>query len=113
MEETALTTDEAVLLAHGLVQRLAESVGARVLFVKGPTAVAVGARPPRPSSDVDVLVDPASFATLCEAIEGLGWIRRVVPTHVPRAADVLFDHSAHFIHPQWPCDLDVHYLFPG
>jgi hypothetical protein len=111
--QTALTTNEAVLLAHGLVQRLADTVDARVLFVKGPTAVAVGARPPRPSSDVDVLVDPASFEALCAAIEGLGWIRRVVPTHVPRAADVVFDHSAHFIHAQWPCDLDLHYLFPG
>lgn len=113
MEETALTTAEAVLLAHGLVQRLAESVGARVLFVKGPTAVAVGARPPRPSSDVDVLVDPASFETLCEAIEGLGWIRRHAPMPVPRAADLAFDHSAHFIHEQWPCDVDLHFSFPG
>lgn len=24
-----------------------------------------------------------------------------------------FDHSADFIHPEWPCDVDVHYLFPG
>jgi hypothetical protein len=113
MEQTALTTDEAVLLAHGLVQRLADSVGARVMFVKGPTAVAVGARPPRPSSDVDVLVDPASFDTLCAAIEGLGWLRRHPALPVPRAADLAFDHSAHFIHQLWPCDLDLHYLFPG
>ena len=113
MEQTTLTTDEAVLLAHGLVQRLADTVGARVLFVKGPTAVAVGARPPRPSSDVDVLVDPASFETLCAAMEGLGWIRRHAPMPVPRAADLAFDHSAHFIHEQWPCDVDVHFSFPG
>lgn len=111
--QTALTTDEAVLLAHGLVQRLADTVDARVLFVKGPTAVAVGARPPRPSSDVDVLVDPASFEALCEAVEGLGWVRRYATKPTPRAADLAFDHSAHFIHAEWPCDLDLHYLFPG
>ncbi|HEV7171578.1 MAG TPA: hypothetical protein VGN50_01660, partial [Pedococcus sp.] len=113
MEQTTLTLDEAVLLAHGLVQRLADSVGARVLFVKGPTAVAVGARPPRPSSDVDVLVDPASFETLCAAIEGVAWVRRHAPMPVSRAADLAFDHSAHFIHEEWPCDLDVHFCFPG
>jgi hypothetical protein len=58
-------------------------------------------------------VDPASFDTLCAAIEGLGWSRRVVPMLAPRAADLVFVHSATFIHPQWPCDLDVHFSFPG
>ncbi len=60
-----------------------------------------------------MLVDPASFETLCAAIEGLGWIRRHAPMPVPRAADLAFDHSAHFIHEQWPCDLDLHFSFPG
>lgn len=111
--QTELSTTEAVLLAHGLLARLAEQVGARVLFVKGPTAVAAGARPPRGSSDVDVLVDPRSFAAVCEAIDGLGWTRRFVESPLPHTADVAFEHSAHFIHEEWPCDLDVHYLFPG
>ena len=39
---------EAVPLAHALVARLAELEGVRILFIKGPTAVALGARPPRP-----------------------------------------------------------------
>ena len=113
VDQTELTMQDAVLLAHGLVARLAEQVGARVLFIKGPTAVAAGVRPPRPSSDVDVLVDPASFDALCAAIEAAGWTRRFIPLLVPRAADLAFDHSAHFIHQRWPCDLDVHFLFPG
>jgi hypothetical protein len=29
------------------------------------------------------------------------------------AGDLAFDHSAHYIHIDWPCDLDVHYNFPG
>lgn len=108
-----LSTTEAVLLAHGLLARLAHEVGARVLFIKGPTAVAAGARPARGSSDVDLLVDPRLFAALCAAIDGLGWNRRFVESPLPHTADVAFEHSAHFIHEQWPCDLDVHFLFPG
>lgn len=110
---TMLSTTEAVLLAHGLLARLAHEVGARVLFIKGPTAVAAGARPTRGSSDVDVLVDPDSFEAFCVAIDGLGWTRRFAESPLPHTADVAFDHSAHFIHEQWPCDLDVHFLFPG
>ncbi|WP_195908056.1 nucleotidyltransferase family protein [Nostocoides sp. HKS02] len=113
MDHAELTVTDGVLLAHGLVARLAEQAGARVLFIKGPTAVAAGARPARPSSDVDVLVDPAAFDRLCLAIEAAGWFRRFVPLPVHRAADLAFDHSGHFIREGWPCDLDVHFLFPG
>ena len=108
-----LQQDEAVLLAHALVARLAEGVGARVLFVKGPTAVALGVRPPRPSSDVDVLVDPASFEAVCAAMESAGWQLRTPVGVLRYAGEFAFDHSAHYIHPQWPVDVDVHYNFPG
>ena len=104
---------EGVLLAHALVARLADQVGARVLFIKGPTAVALGARPDRASTDVDVLADRAGFVALCAALEGSGWQRRIAATGLRRAADLAFEHSAHFIHPDWPCDLDVHFSFPG
>ena len=103
---------EGVLLAHALVARVADELGARVLFIKGPTAVAVGARPDRPSTDVDVLVDPASFDAVCTALDS-GWTRRFPPMPVVLAADVSFDHSAHFIRADWPCDLDIHFNFPG
>lgn len=113
MPESTLSLTEGVLLAHALVARLAADAGARILFIKGPTAVAVGARPDRPSTDVDVLVDPASFGTLCQVIETCGWQLRVPAGAGRPASDLAFEHSAHYIHPEWPCDVDVHYLFPG
>jgi hypothetical protein len=112
--QTELRADEAVLLAHALVCRLAEQMGTRVLFIKGRTAVALGARPDRPSQDVDVLVDPEGFDRLCEAIRAGGWQERVgSDSGLRHVDDVSFDHSTHFIHDEWPCDLDVHFNFPG
>jgi hypothetical protein len=29
------------------------------------------------------------------------------------AAKYLFEHSVHYIHDEWPCDLDIHFNFPG
>jgi len=113
VDRTRLEQQDAVLLAHALVARLAEQVGARVLFIKGPTAVALGARPPRPSSDVDVLVEPTAFDLVCGALEECGWKLRVPSGRLRFSGDFAFDHSAHYIHGEWPCDLDVHYNFPG
>jgi hypothetical protein len=110
---TDLGQQEAVLLAHALLARVADEVGARVLFIKGPTAVALGVRPDRPSSDVDVLADRTGFAALCTGLEQCGWQRRIADSGLRHATDLAFEHSAHFIHPEWPCDLDVHYSFPG
>ena len=102
-------------LAHALVARLAELEDVRILFVKGPTADAQGARPPRPSSDVDVLCEPGSMERLGDALEAAGWRRRAVVSvmRLEHAAKYLFDHSAHYIHSEWPCDIDVHFNFPG
>jgi hypothetical protein len=25
----------------------------------------------------------------------------------------MFEHSVHYIHDEWPCDLDIHFTFPG
>jgi hypothetical protein len=108
-----LQQHEAVLLAHALVARLADGAGARVLFIKGPTAVALGVRPDRPSTDVDVLVEPPAFESLCVALESAGWVLRAPIGSLRHAGDLAFDHSAHYIHRDWPCDLDVHYNFPG
>ncbi|TQJ49865.1 putative nucleotidyltransferase-like protein [Phycicoccus sp. SLBN-51] len=107
---------EAVPLAHALVTRLAELEGVRILFIKGPTAVALGARPPRPSSDVDVLCEAGGLEKLGPALERCGWRKRVAKSSVhglEHASKYLFDHSVHYIHDEWPCDIDVHFNFPG
>jgi hypothetical protein len=88
----------------------------RILFIKGPTAVLMGARPPRPSSDVDVLCEPGGMEKLGAALERCGWRRRVPESFtraLRHAGPLLFDHSVHYIHDEWPCDLDIHYNFPG
>jgi hypothetical protein len=116
-EQTAtLRVGEAVELAHALLTRLAEIEGVRILFIKGPTAVLMGARPPRPSSDVDVLCEPGGMEKIGAALERCGWRRRVPESAKPQfvyAAKYLFDHSVHYIHDEWPCDLDIHFNFPG
>jgi hypothetical protein len=116
-EQTAtLRVGEAVELAHALLTRLSEIEGVRILFIKGPTAVLMGARPPRPSSDVDVLCEPGGMEKIGAALERCGWRRRVPESAKPQfvyAAKYLFEHSVHYIHDKWPCDLDIHYNFPG
>lgn len=117
MPETGdLRVSEAVALAHALVARLADLEGIRILFVKGPTAEAVAARPTRPSTDVDVLCEPDGFERLGSALKSCGWRLRVPETanqQLVHAAKYLFEHSVHYIHDEWPCDIDVHYNFPG
>jgi hypothetical protein len=98
------------------VTRLAELEGVRILFIKGPTAVALGARPPRPSSDVDVLCETGGLEKLGPALERCGWRKRISKASVhelEHASKYLFEHSAHYIHDEWPCDLDIHFNFPG
>lgn len=117
LAETAeLRLSEAVPLAHALVARLAELEGVRILFIKGPTAVALGARPPRASTDVDLLCEPSGLERLGMALERCGWRRRTpknTADDLKHATKYLFDHSVHYIHDEWPCDLDVHFNFPG
>ncbi|HEY7717182.1 MAG TPA: nucleotidyltransferase family protein [Pedococcus sp.] len=116
-ERTAtLRVGEAVALAHALLAHLAQEEGVRVLFVKGPTAVAMGARPARPSSDVDVLCEPGGAERVGAALERRGWRRRVPASFTDtlrHAAPLMFEHSVHYIHDEWPCDLDIHFTFPG
>ncbi|SER72941.1 Uncharacterised nucleotidyltransferase [Pedococcus cremeus] len=117
LAETAeLRMSEAVPLAHALVARLAELEDVRILFIKGPTAVALGARPPRPSTDVDVLCEAGGLEKLGPALERCGWRKRVAKSSVhelEHASKYLFEHSVHYIHDEWPCDLDIHFNFPG
>lgn len=106
---TEVGLSEAVPLAHALVARVAEDVGVRVLFLKGPAAVAQGLRAPRVSVDVDALVDPARRSVLAGRLTELGWVDErpyTSPTVLPM-------HSLTHRHPSWPCELDLHDRFPG
>lgn len=105
--ELSLAT--AVELGHAWLQALADRAGIRALFIKGPALHRHGLRPHRTSGDIDVLVDPAAFDELCDAVIGAGWRERgstVLGRHMGK-------HSRTFLHDRWPCDIDVHRFYPG
>ncbi|MFE6995713.1 nucleotidyltransferase family protein [Microbacterium sp. NPDC057659] len=109
MDAEVLELSAAAPLAHALAADIARRRGIRALSIKGPVAEHHGLRAPRMSADADVLVEPARFAEFCDDLAGLGWRTRVgrdTPSLLPQ-------HSATYIHPDWPCDIDVHWMFPG
>ena len=106
---TELALAEAVPLAYALVGRVAEDLGVRVLFIKGPVAEVQGLRGRQASVDVDALVDPARREELASALTELGWVDEN-PHRSPR---VLPLHSWTHRHQRWPCELDLHDRFPG
>ncbi|GAB3756342.1 hypothetical protein GCM10027591_05540 [Zhihengliuella somnathii] len=103
-----LRMDEAVPLAAALVFRITESRGIRALVLKGPPAVELGMRSRRPSSDVDVLVDSSSLPLVLHDLHDRGWHER--PTTHDGEHPL---HSVTLYHAQWPCDIDIHYAYPG
>ncbi|MEN9753515.1 MAG: hypothetical protein RL670_1206 [Actinomycetota bacterium] len=108
--KVSFTTAEAVPLATAMVAYEARVAGIKCLIIKGPAAVKAGLRDRRPSADVDVLVEPSRFSEYLAIFEAKGWQRRYdYPTH-PTIVD---PHSVTLIHPDWPCDLDVHSAWPG
>jgi len=100
---------EATALAHALVEWVAAEADIRVLAIKGPVASHYGLREPRVSADADVLVEPSRFAELCVLLEDRGWHQRVGR----ETPSLLARHSRTLIHDDWPCDIDVHQMFPG
>jgi hypothetical protein len=106
---TELLLSEAVPLAHAVVDRVARDSAVRILFVKGPIAVAQGLRPTtRDSVDVDVLVDPPALDDLVAALAAAGWDDEQVYA-TPTAAT----YSRTLRSARWPCELDLHVRFPG
>lgn len=104
-----LALPSGVELGHAWVQRLADELGIRVLFLKGPALARQGLRDERVSSDVDVLVEPAGFDRLCHGILARGWRERPSAL-IGRLTSV---HSRTLLHDRWPCDIDVHRHYPG
>lgn len=108
-QETQLRIPEGVLLGHALVARVADSLGVRVFFIKGPASVIQGLRRAKVSVDVDVFVAPSDLVPLMQALQSRGWRER------PSGPDnrSFPKHSITIDNPGWPCCIDVHFRFPG
>ncbi|WP_255770735.1 nucleotidyltransferase family protein [Pseudarthrobacter sulfonivorans] len=107
--DTQLNIPEAVLLGHAMVQRVANGLGIRAFFIKGPASVVQGLRMPKTSGDVDVFVHPADLESMVGGLQERGWRERPVDLD-----SLTFPkHSVTVHHPEWPCCIDVHYRFPG
>ncbi|MET3721628.1 nucleotidyltransferase family protein [Arthrobacter sp. UYEF21] len=108
-DETQLSIPEGVLLGHALVSRVADSLGIRAFFIKGPASVLQGLRLPKTSGDVDVFVHPEELELMLQGLRARGWRER--PTgHGTQSHP---KHSVTLDHPGWPCCIDVHFRFPG
>lgn len=107
----AVTLDlrDACALATSWVCSLAADLHIRILVIKGESLNHYGLRPQRASADVDVLVDPQHFDSLCSVLESAGWHQRA-QTEV---GAVWAAHSVTYLNATWPCDIDVHRYFPG
>lgn len=104
---THLMDRARLILAHAAIQRVADSVGAEILHVKGyatdPSLSWVG----RVSTDVDVLVHPDHVERVIDALVHAGWQRyHGFETGSP------FEHAYTAVHEIWGY-LDVHRHFPG
>lgn len=106
---TQLSISEGVLLGHALVARLADGMGVRAFFIKGPASVAQGLREPKTSADVDVFVDPSRLENILQGMRDRGWRERPVDPD----SRTFPKHSVTLDHPDWPCCIDVHFRFPG
>lgn len=108
-DSTPLPLDSAVALMHGWCSWQFRAHDLRAVFIKGPVLAAQNLRPPRASSDVDVLVHPHDYEKVRRLLRENGWS----PRPAAFAGSFYDDHSTSFIHPQWPCDIDVHSRYPG
>ncbi|WP_163167322.1 nucleotidyltransferase family protein [Arthrobacter sp. Alg241-R88] len=107
--EAQLSVPEGVLLCHALVARVAESLGVRAFFIKGPASVMQGLRQPKTSTDVDVFVSPSSLEAIVQGLRERGWRERPVDPD----SRTFPKHAVTLHHPEWPCCIDVHFRFPG
>ncbi|KYH45852.1 hypothetical protein AZH51_09200 [Branchiibius sp. NY16-3462-2] len=97
-------------LGHALVADVAEQLHLPALLIKGVAAVQQGLRDEDyVPGDVDVLCSPDRAPELIDALAARGW--RLRPESAAHARFVT--HSTTLLHPEWPCDIDVHTSFPG
>lgn len=108
MTETQLRLSEAVPLGTVMIQELCRNHRIRALFLKGPAATILGVRPAVPSSDIDVLVLKSDMEATVALLQANGWAIR------GEGWDEYYSsHSITMFHTMWPCDIDIHYRFPG
>lgn len=108
-DETQLSIPEGVLLGHALAARVADSLGIRAFFIKGPASVIQGLRQPKTSADVDIIVAPSSLEGMLQGLRERGWRERPVDPD----CRTFPKHSVTVDHLEWPCCIDVHFRFPG
>lgn len=106
---SSLALVEALPLGHVLVAEIAAVAGIRTLAIKGPISDSYGLRRPKHSVDIDVWVEPGQCDRLTVELANLGWVCRVPST----AARLLPAHSIPVAHRAWPCEIDVHWWYPG
>lgn len=108
MTTSELRISEAVPLGTAFLQELCRSNGIPALFLKGPAATILGVRPGQPSTDIDVLVRKIDMDKTVGLLGTLGWKLRGEGWE-----EFYSSHSVTLFHSQWPCDIDIHYRFPG
>lgn len=104
-----LTQGSAVALATAKCQRRASRLGARTLHLKGIPLEMYRLRSSHQSSDVDILVETESLERYRNDLTASGWRVRE-SSFIARRSTL---HSESFMHDEWPCDIDLHWRFPG
>ena len=94
-------------LVCALVQSVAQSLGIRLVIIKGPMLHRQGVRAKEHSGDVDVWVEPTEAQRFSRALEQWGW------TGTPLEFAPAMYHSLTMKPGSWGCEIDVHYRFPG
>lgn len=104
-----LPHEVALELAYALASHVATSASIRLLAIKGIASSEYGLRAARFQADIDVLVSPDDLFDFLSLMNERGWHPRPAVSGIRQ----LPYHSVTLIHDAWPCDIDVHWYFPG
>lgn len=104
-----LKLDDAVALCAAWLQNEARTDDIRVLILKGDVLYRQGLRPPRTSSDVDLLVDPSRVDEFVRGLESHGWSE----FDGTFASEQFTSHSRTLRREGWPNSVDIHASWPG
>ncbi|WP_369292707.1 nucleotidyltransferase family protein [Nocardioides oceani] len=96
-------------LVYVLASRLLAGAGIPALPIKGPVSDAYALRQRHSSVDVDVLIAPSDVDAACRIFRSVGF--EFATIH--EGTRILPEHSVVLEHGQWPCQIDLHWLFPG